>query len=331
MKHKKTVLFVGKLLISSGLLYLVYRKIPVHDFAQVLSSLSLWYLVPIFILLFINTVLSALKWQLFLRADGVDISLVTLTATYLIGSFYNMFLPSNIGGDSYRIYDVAKKSKEGMRTVASVFADRFSGFLALVILGLLSSIVVAYRFHEPFFFLGPLLVLVLLFVLLAALVKQTPVRFFLNVTRLNRFTALQRLVDKFFLSFSCYGADRRLLAAVMTISFAFQLSVICIVYLLARSLHAHVPFIYFSAFVPLIGLMEVLPVSINGIGLRDAGYVFFFGWAGMTDIQTRSLALLFLSMSVCYSLVGGLVYLGRIFSRSPEADSVQPSSSINHS
>jgi uncharacterized protein (TIRG00374 family) len=331
MKYKKTVLFLGKLLISSGLLYLVYRKIPVHDVAQVLFSINLWYLAPIFILLFINTVLSALKWQLFLRADGVHISLITLTATYLIGSFYNMFLPSNIGGDSYRIYDVAKKSKEGVRTLASVFADRFSGFLALVILGLLSSVVVASRFGEPLFLLGPLLILALLFLILAALYKQTPVRLFLRVTRLNRFAALQRLVDKFFLSVTCYGADLRLLANVMIISFAFQLSVICIVYLLARSLHADVPFIYFSAFVPLIGLMEVLPVSINGIGLRDAGYVFFFGWAGMSDIQTRSLALLFLAMSVCYSLVGGLVYLGRIFSRSREADSVQPSSSINPS
>ncbi len=331
MKCKKTVLFVGKLLISSGLLYLLYRKIPIHEVGQVLFSLNPWYLVPIFLLLFINTVLSALKWQLFLRADGVDISLVTLTATYLIGSFYNMFLPSNIGGDSYRIYDVAKKSKEGMRTVASVFADRFSGFLALVILGLLSSIVVAYHFHEPFFFLGPLLILVFLFVLLAALVKQTPIRFFLKVTRLDRFATLKRLVDKFFLSFSCYGANRSLLAKVMIISFAFQLSVICIVYLLARSLHAHVPFIYFSAFVPLIGLMEALPISINGIGLRDAGYVFFFGWAGMSNIQTRSLALLFLAMSICYSLVGGLVYLFRITLGSMKTDPTHPSSSINQS
>ena len=331
MKYKKTVLFAGKLLISLGLLYLVYRKIPIHEVGQVLFALNPWYLMPIFILLFINTILSALKWQLFLRADGVHISLVTLTATYLIGSFYNMFLPSNIGGDSYRIYDVAKKSKQGMRTIASVFADRFSGFLALVILGLMSSVVVALRFHEPFFFLGPLLVLILLFLILAALVKQTPVRFFFKITRLDRFATLQRLVDKFFLSFSCYGANHRLLISVMLISFAFQLSVICIVYLLARSLHAHVPFIYFSAFVPLIGLIEVLPISINGIGLRDAGYVFFFGWAGMTDIQTRSLALLFLAMSVCYSLVGGLIYLGRIISRSRETDSVQPSSTINPS
>jgi len=330
MKMKKTVLFLGKLLISSGLLYLLYRKIPVHDVKELLLSLEIWYLVPIFVLLFVNTFLSALKWQLFLRADGVHISFATLIGTYMIGNFYNMFLPSNIGGDSYRIYDVARKSKEGVRSAASVFADRVSGFVALVILGLLSSVVVASRFGEPLFFLGPLLILVLLGLILVALYKQTPVRLFLRVTRLDRVAVIQRLTEKFFLSFSCYGADRRLLVRVMAISFAFQGSVICIVYLLALAIHATVPFIYFSAFVPLIALVEVLPLSINGIGLRDAGYVFFFGWAGMTDIQTRSLALLFLAMSICYSLFGGLVYLGRIFSRLPETDSGQTSSYTNH-
>ena len=330
MTKKKTALLLGKLLISSGLLYLLYRKIPLNDVKEVLFSLETWYLVPIVVLLFVNTMLSALKWQLFLRADNVHISLATLTGTYMIGNFYNMFLPSNIGGDSYRIYDVARKSREGVRSAASVFADRVSGFVALVILGLLSSVVVSSRFAEPLLFLGPLLILVLLVLMLVALYKQPPFRMFLRLTRLDRSTIVRRLTDKFFLSFACYGADRRLLVQVMAISFAFQGSVICIVYLLALSIHATIPFIYFSAFVPLIALMEVLPLSINGIGLRDAGYVFFFGWAGMTDIQTRSLALLFLAMSISYSLFGGLVYLGRIVLRFPETDPGQRSSTSSH-
>jgi uncharacterized protein (TIRG00374 family) len=331
MKINKSVLVMGKMLISSGLLYLLYHRIPVHEVAELLATMQLWYLVPVSILLISNTVLSALKWKLFLQADDVDISLTTLTATYLIGSFYNMFLPSTIGGDSYRIYDVAQKSRQGIRTAASVFADRFSGFLALVTLGLLSSIVVASRFEEPLFFLGPLFILVVLFLLLVALYKQTPIRVVMRLTRLDRFTGLTAVIEKFFLSFDSYGADRRLLGQVMGISFAFQLSVICIVYLLARALHAQVPFIYFSAFVPLIGLMEILPLSINGIGLRDAGYVFFFGWAGMTDIQTRSLAILFLAMSICYSLIGGVVYLIRIYILQPDRDSRKHRSSINNS
>jgi uncharacterized protein (TIRG00374 family) len=308
---KKRLLLVGKMLFSGTLMFLLYRKIPAGEIRSLLASLDLRFLPLILLLLFFNTAASALKWRLFLLADGVDIPLRTLTVTYLIGSFYNLFLPSNIGGDSYRIYDIAKKSKNGVRSAASVFADRFSGFLALVILSLLSSVLVARQFANLLFFFAPLTILLLLLAVLAALVKEKPVRVFFAVTRLDRFPLLTCLAEKFFLSFQAYGSNRRLLAQVMAISCAFQLSVIVIVWLLALSLHARTAFFYFSAFVPLITLLEALPISIFGLGLRDVGYVVFFGWTGMTELQTRSLALLFFAVAVGYSLIGGLAYLGR--------------------
>ena len=81
--------------------------------------------------------------------------------------------------------------------------------------------------------------------------------------------------------------------------------------------------IFFIAFVPLITLMEALPVSIYGLGVRDIGYVFFFSFAGLTDIQTRSLALLLLAVTTCYSLVGGLLYLYRLSSTQKTGKSVR--------
>jgi hypothetical protein len=312
-KRKRQLFLVLKILFSSTLMFLLYRRIPLEDLKGIFASLEYIYFVPICLLLFMNAVLSALKWRLFLLADGIDIPLPRLTMTYLIGSFYNLFLPSSIGGDSYRIYDIAQQSRDSVRSAASVFADRFSGFLALVSLSLISSVLVAQQFNNLFFLLAPLLIFLLMLVLLIALVKEKPVRSLLSLTRLDRFALLVKLMEKFFRSFQCYGADRKLLGQVMLISFIFQLSVISIIHLLALSLHTSVAFFYFSAFVPLITLMEALPISVFGLGLRDVGYVFFFGWVGMTDVQTRSLALLVLATSVGYSLVGGLVYIVRLF------------------
>ncbi|MCI5121077.1 MAG: hypothetical protein D3908_07805 [Candidatus Electrothrix sp. AUS4] len=158
------------------------------------------------------------------------------------------------------------------------------------------------------------------------MIKEKPVRALLSLTRLNRFSFLVKLTEKFFLSFQCYGADRKLLTQVMLISFVFQLSVIFIVQLLALALHASVSFFYFSAFVPLITLMEALPISVFGLGLRDVGYVFFFGWVGMSDVQTRSLALLFLGTSMGYSLIGGLVYMFRLLTSRPTKPADVPTS-----
>lgn len=312
MKSQRWLLIAVKLLISFGLLFLLYSRTPIAAIGRDLKDIDIQYLLPVALLLLVNTTLSAQKWRLFLQADNVHISLSTLTVTYMIGSFYNMFLPSSIGGDSYRIYDIAQKSSQGIQSAASVFADRFSGFIALVILSCVASIGVARHLGKPLFFLGPLFILILLLIILYALVKQRPIRIFLHYTRLSRFELIARLLEKFFLSINNYGSNRKLLYQVMLISFAFQMSVICIVYLLALALHASTLFVFFIAFVPLITLMEALPVSIYGLGVRDIGYVFFFGWAGLTDIQTRSLALLLLAVAICYSLVGGLLYLYRL-------------------
>ena len=320
MKAGQLAILAGKFLVSGGLLYLLYRKMPVHEIAAVFQGAEYRYLVPIFVLLLVNTVISAWKWQLFLEADGVRMPLTTLVTTYLIANIYNMFLPSNIGGDSYRIYDIRRRSGQGMRTAAAVFADRVSGFVAMITLGVLAAPFAALRFQEPLFFFGPLAIFLVMATVLTALFRQTPFQWFMRVTRLERIRILARLAEKFFLSLSVYGNNRSLLLRTMAISFVFQLTVFVVIYCMALALGARISFFYFCAFLPLIGLLEVLPVSINGIGLRDAGYVFFFGQAGMNDAQTRSLALVYLGVAALYSLVaGGMALVVRHVCRAPGA------------
>lgn len=315
MLRKQSMTLLLKVLFSGGLMFFLYRATPLQEIWGILANIDVRYLAPIFILLFINTILSALKWRQFLLVDGVDIPLTILTKTYLVGSFCNMFLPSSIGGDYYRVYDIARRSKETVRSVASVFADRFSGFLAMITLALVSSIIVSWRVKSILFFVGPLCIFLLILLMIIALYKETPFRFFLHVSKLDRFPAITKFADKIFLSFGRYGSSPRFLIKIMLLSFTFQLSVILVTFLMALSLQASVPFFYFSAFVPLINLMEALPISIYGIGVRDAGYVFFFGWAGLSEIQTRSIALLFVAVTLCYSMCGGAIFLSRFFSR----------------
>jgi uncharacterized protein (TIRG00374 family) len=312
MKPNKHLLLALKLLVSGGLLTLLYRQTPLAEIGAVFRDCTWSLLAVIFVLLLVNTSLSALKWRILLLSDGIDIPLGKLVVSYLIGGFFNIFLPSNIGGDSYRIVDVMRKSREGTRSAASVLADRLTGFIALVSLSLVASVFVAQRLDRPGLILLPLVALLLLVLFL--LWQRTWVRVLLRLSRLDRFAPVVRITEKFFVTFARYGSDRRVVARVMAISFLFQFLLILAVYLMALALHAPVHWLYFGAFVPLITLMEAVPVSVYGIGIRDMGYVFFFGMAGMSDVQTRSLALLFLAVTFVYSLIGGLLYLGRVYS-----------------
>jgi glycosyltransferase 2 family protein len=310
---RRIALVALKLTVSLGLLFLLYRQAPIDQIRDLLSTIQVGYLPAIALMLLFNTVLSAWKWQLFLRADGISIGLGDLFVSYMSGTFCNLFLPSNIGGDSYRIYDIAQRSRDGARSAASVFADRFSGFIALVVLSVLSSIYVSLQFRSLNFMLVPLALLAAFVGVLVIIRRPAPFRWLLAVSGLNRFAFIERTIEKLLLSFSCYGANKVLLVKVMAISFAFQMSLISVVYLMACALGVQLAFFYFSAFVPLINLMEALPISIYGVGIRDYGYVLFFSQVGMSGIETRTLALLFVVVAVCYSLLGGLFFLYRIW------------------
>ncbi len=312
---KKLVTNLLKFLCSFGLIVFLYRNISFIQIRDLLADVTPVYLLPIAFLLLLNTLISAKKWQLFLSADRVYISLAGLTISYMTGTFCNLFLPSNIGGDTYRVYDIAKQSSDAARSAASVFADRLSGFVALVTLCLLSSIYASVKMDNLQLLTIPALLSVAFVLLLAALAKQEPIRKLLHLSGLDRHPAVKRISEKLFLSFRCYGSDRSLIAKVMLLSFTFQLSVITVVYLMACSLGADVAYFYFIAFVPLIMIMEALPISIFGIGVRDYGYVFFFTQVGMSDIETRTLAIYFTATAIVYSLVGGLFFIYKLWRR----------------
>ncbi len=302
-----------KIGVSTFLLLFLYRTTSLQQIGEVLARCDFVFLGLVGVIVFANIALSALKWRILLLSDQIDIPLSKLVVSYLIGSFFNLFLPSNIGGDSYRIYDIMRQSGQGARSAASVVADRLSGFIALTSFSVVASFFVALRVEKPILIVLPCLALAGLLLMLYLLWQKTPLLRLLRLFRLDRFPRLVRFCETFFAAFTRYGHDPRTVLHVMLISFAFQFLLIVAVYLMARAIHASAPFVFFLAFVPLITLMEAIPVSIYGLGVRDMGYVFFFQLAGMSEVHTRALAIVFVAVTLCCSLVGGLLFAGRVF------------------
>ena len=134
--------------------------------------------------------------------------------------------------------------------------------------------------------------------------------------RLDRLSKLDAFLHRFLDSLAGYHADRALLARVFGISLLFQMLAIVIIFCISQALAWAVPFIYFCIFVPLITLGEALPISIFGIGVRDSLYVFFFAQGGASREQALSLALVYVLITIVYSLLGGVLFL----LRRPRAD-----------
>jgi len=295
----------------AGLLAFLYWKIDVAQFASALGNFGWWALPAAYAMLFFNTCLNSWKWGLLLASDGVKIPFPRLVSSHLIATFFNLFMPSSIGGDVYRIVDVGMAAG-GARSFASVFCERLVGFLALAVWGLAFSLVGWQGLPDKRVLFLPVAVFALMSLMTAAVVQRRALEGTMRLLRVDRFfPKLHAFALGVLDSVAVYRARKRLLLGVFAISLVFQMVVITTIFLLSRALGWETPFAYFCIFVPLITLGEALPVSIFGIGVRDGLYVLFFGFVGVAKEKALALSFAYVFVSILYSLLGGAVFLFR--------------------
>ena len=310
-----------KLAVTALLLFLLYRKVDGRAFGEALRGLRWAWIPPFFAILFANMWISSLRWSLLLCSDGVDIPTRKLFASHWIASFFNFFLPSNVGGDVYRVADVGRKSGSAVGSLASVFADRLCGFLAMSLMGFLFPLL-GLRLVPPenrVLLLVPLAVFLGFLCVAALLWQQGIVRFFARLLPGRARATVERLLDTFFASMRAYARRPRALAGAFGLSVVFQFLVLVAVWTVCRALAIPVSLAECCVFVPFICLLEAVPLSINGIGLRDAGYLMFFTAVGLAgrgaDPATAAgtLSLCYMAFTLVYACGGGLLFLRRMF------------------
>lgn len=320
-----------KLAVTALLLFLLYRKVDGRAFAELFARLDWRWVPPFFAIAFLNMWLSSVRWRLFLRADGVEVPVRKLFASHWIASFCNFFLPSNVGGDIYRIADIGAKSGSAVRGTASVFMDRLSGFLAMSFLGFvfpLAGLRFVPREHWPWLLVPVAFFLAFLGLFLLVVFGQGFLR---RIARLLPGGAGERaaaLAERFLASVSAHARRPAVPLAAFGISLAFQFLVFVAIWTVGRALRIPVPFSWFCVFAPLVCILEALPVSVNGMGLREAAYAVFFGIAfplvgfaapeGVAAADwaktcAGAMALSYMALTLVYAAGGGLLLLRRTF------------------
>ncbi|WP_270089381.1 lysylphosphatidylglycerol synthase transmembrane domain-containing protein [Sphingobacterium sp. SYP-B4668] len=129
-----------KLVITTGALYWVFKKVEIRDLLEAISNSNPWFLLLALLAFLISILISASRLLSFLKAIGLEVSEKYNLKLYQLGMFYNLFLPGGIGGDGYKIYFLRKKFNiKGRRLLGALFFDRLSGLWAL---GLITSALV---------------------------------------------------------------------------------------------------------------------------------------------------------------------------------------------
>lgn len=132
---RKPLFTTIKILVSLGLLYFVFTKIDWDLLAEEWRIANKFLLIVGFISFLISQVLSVLRVDLYFKKAEIQLSFINNLRLYLLGMFYNFFIPGGVGGDAYKVIALNKHFDQPVKTITSaVFFDRFIGLCAICIL-----------------------------------------------------------------------------------------------------------------------------------------------------------------------------------------------------
>lgn len=291
---KKIGLIALKLTVTVGLLAYLFSRIDVASVAHLVAGASWrWIIAGLFLYLALQG-LCAWRWLLLARVLELDGTWTKFVRYYYVGMFFNLFLPTGVGGDVYRCYYVARSAADWRRAIISVLADRGVGFGTMCVIAVVATLAFGRVQVPPWMGWalggGALGILVLVAVGFAARGPFASIR------------AAAPLVTEFF---------RRpgLLAVVAILSLVLQTLVIVVNIFNGVALGLDVPIVFYFILIPLIAVATMIPVSLNGLGVREGAFVFFLSQVGVPQDQALSLALLWLGVLIVSSLIGGLVWM----------------------
>ncbi len=312
----KSKLFnILKIVVSLSLIaYLIYRYWgDIIDFLATVTSDDINFLF-LFLSAFMHVtglIISSVRWKALLRLHGVNPTINHLNGSLLIGVFLNNFLPSSIGGDTYRAYDGAKlKNSSWPKSITAILVERGTGVIGLFCFALL-SLSLGFRLTEfnailaAVIALFVLVTIFLIFLLNPKLLKHLNFLFRLKFMRKIK-DKLKKIVD----AFSVLG-NKKVLALVIFLSFLMEFNVIVHYYLVALALKIDISFISFLFMVPIVLIIAMIPISIGGIGIRENTTAYFLISFGIAPSKAAIFPLLVLLQLLLVSVIGGILFLIR--------------------
>ncbi len=312
---KKIGVLILKISISLALLIFLFRKVDFGSILEIIRKSDKPLIYLSFLLSFLGYFFSFLRWKMLLETAGINLPKKRLLSAFSGAIFFNLFLPSTVGGDFLRTVDIGYHSKKKSLTMATVLLDRLSGFAGMIIVAIIAFIFGAAIIKDQkvifvFFLLVILLVLVML-VIFNNFVYSLTSRLFAAFIPGNIRQSLARV----FQEMRNFKRHKAVIAKNLILSMAIQLLGPVTTYIVSLAFHLEVNIIYFFLFIPVISVVTLLPISIGGLGVRDYMTVLLFTSIGVSKHFAFAFSLLGFFFIVVYAGIGGLIYVLTLHNR----------------
>ena len=295
-----------RIVVSAAMLVILFTRLDGDDRLRAIvsahkTSTLLWFAGALAVTI-VGIVISAFRWQAVLSALELRARVRTLLRHYLAGLFVSNFLPSTIGGDVLRVSRLSASNGQTSTTFASVVLERLTGWLVLPVISL-----VALAVNPSLWRLVPaskaaVAVAVATLVLLAGvLVAAAHPKL---GGRLAQRSGWLRFLGAVHLGIGRLRRHPWAAASVLLVGFAYQLAVVSAAFTLGKALGLHVGPTAMLAFIPIVAIVQVIPITVGGLGVREGVLAVFLGPLGVASGDAIALGLLFYAVNLIASLLG---------------------------
>ncbi|MFH0877557.1 MAG: lysylphosphatidylglycerol synthase transmembrane domain-containing protein [Candidatus Omnitrophota bacterium] len=310
---KKLSSLILRISITGVLLIFLLVKTDVRSLANAFKTSDPLYLVLAFVLFVLLNGLGVMRWGLLLKGVGIQVNRGRLCLSYGTSLFFNLIFPSTLGGDTVRTLDIARYAKRHSSGVlATVMLDRLAGFFGLITVLIFAICLGAGILKDTSIAWGAL-VLVVLSVFLTGIMFSEP--FFRMLFQWLPFKKIKDYCFQIHEAASVYKRQRTVLYQIWFLSVLIHLGICIVYYWVALAIGVRVPLMYFFLFVPAITVFSSIPVSIGGLGVRDASSVFLFSRIGLSASQAFVLSLANFAFLLVLGLSGGVAYVTCLYRR----------------
>ena len=309
--NRKRLTDLLKVVVSLGLIALLLSQIGLQQVIEVFSKAELHYWLLGLAMFLLGVIIKTFRWQILLDALGIHVGVLELIQLNFIGFLFNNILPSGIGGDVVKMYELSKDSRRAAESVNAVFVDRVVGLVMAQLLAIIAALA-GYKLISS----QILILTVALFLFSVAamwmLMQASLWEFILSKLNFLHTWKEGRWVTKIRQLYQAFGGyDRRSLLRAFGVSFVFNITLILSNYFVGLAMGVDISMLYFWIFVPITSVVTMIPISFNGLGVREMGYVALFTQTGVAQQVAFSMSLSFYAFTVISGLIGGVLYILR--------------------
>ncbi len=298
------------------LLFYLIRKVNFKEAYSIMKQVNVYYYLLSIFLCFIFLVLSNWRWKILLDARDLKFSFGYLLKVYFASWFFNNILPTAIGGDVIRIAFTTQKDCVTGRhrtspALAAAFVDRFIGFIGIFFFASLASgVLFLTKMGTNHYLLLELAGFIFLLIVLLALFSDKVHRIFSKMFSHIKIFGLGERFERAYQEIKEYRQIKNRLLWSFFLSLVVQGAIAMVWWIIAIGISVKKSILYYFLYIPAIGVITMIPISIGGLGIRENSFVYIFNTlVGVAKEKATAISGLFLILNLLFAFIGGIIFL----------------------